>query len=81
MQKYEVGRRRKKRLRGQAYVVGSVASSIGWVVFALGLLFSTFGLPYLPLLFKLTGVLIVVGWLLTRFASGLFPFSRRVFKG
>ncbi|MES2461494.1 MAG: hypothetical protein V4671_13000 [Armatimonadota bacterium] len=66
-------------LKGFAWMIGWVISLIGWLFFALVLYGVAEGMPGDPgrgLLF--CAYWIVPGWLLLRFAAGLFPFGRRM---
>jgi hypothetical protein len=62
--------------------IGYLLASIGWVWFSLGIFCLAVAGPsyWIDLPFRWGSWWIVPGWLLLRFAAGLFPFSRRIFK-
>ena len=57
--------------------------TIGWFFFLLGVFFLLAAPQHAQTdaqVFRYGGYLVVPGWLLLRFAAGLFPFGRRFFK-
>jgi hypothetical protein len=67
-------------LRLTALFVGYVMSGFGWLLFFDRILFAGLLTPGDGHFFRLIGQYVVVGWLMLRFAAGLFPFSRRLLK-
>jgi hypothetical protein len=69
-------------LRGLVRGVGYVLVCIGWILFALGVvfLFKIGNVRCIEEPFRWASYWIVPGWLLLRFADGLFPFSKKFFK-
>jgi hypothetical protein len=70
-------------LQGLACGVGYVFTFIGWVLFTLGVvcLADAGPSPWIEEPFRWASYWIVPGWLLLRLGNGLFPFSRKLFKG
>jgi hypothetical protein len=71
-------------LRVLALFFGYVLACTGWLIFFVCLFLIGMGFQELNHdagdFFGFVGVLVTSGWLLLRFAGGLFPFSRRFFQ-
>lgn len=61
-------------LRITAAFLGYFLCGIGWLIFVCNLAGGN------AEMYRLAGWFIVPGWLLLRFASGLFPFGRRIVR-
>lgn len=74
-------------LKTNCYVTGYILAVYGWAFFVILVICTVINFDsgdwnitsILTFLYKLDSIFIVPGWLLLRFAAGLFPFSRRVF--
>ncbi len=68
--------------QGLAAVIGYPLASIGWLGFSIGLAAAlpTRLDPFDAHFLRVCGDAIVPGWLLLRFAAGLFPFGLRLFR-
>ncbi len=69
-------------LRLMAFFVGHLLSGIGWLLFGCIFFMGSMAGFRLPdgEIFHFVGFLIVPGWLLLRFAAGLWPFGRRLLR-
>jgi hypothetical protein len=74
-------------IKSNCYVTGYILAIYGWAFFVILVICSVINSDpgdwditfILTFLFKLDSILLVPGWLLLRFAAGLFPFSRHLF--
>ncbi len=66
-------------VRGAAHIIGCFLMYPGWAIFAIGVLYLALEGPTTvsDAPFRVCTPLLLPGWLLLRFAAGLFPFSRR----
>jgi hypothetical protein len=64
------------------HFLGDFAACVGWAIFAVGMLLATMqdAKVLTNLFFVSAGYFLVSGWFLLRFADGLFPFSKKLFK-
>ncbi len=78
---FPVSRRWRLRWRRWARITGYYLTIMGWLYFFVILRqeFSVLA-PEDAGTLKAAGFFIVIGWLLLRFAAGLFPFGRHFFK-
>jgi hypothetical protein len=67
-------------LRLLACAFGYFLSFIGWFCFLLQVLLLGNGVPNVGERLYDIGCVIVAGWVLLRFAAGLFPFGRHFFR-